>query len=395
MNWNRVALLVFLFEEIKTFCRCSDFLVPEIELKKMAFASCNMHDKPQPIWEKVAEEAPEIFVWLGDVVYGDHRVFPFVWHHSPLPAVKEKYQLQKQKPEYKNFLESGVRVFGVWDDHDYNYNDGDKDYPEKAAVKNFFLDFVDEPKNSVRWKRDGLYMSYLIGTGDKKVKLILLDVRSQFDRQNSNILGDNQWSWLEAELSNDEGAALIIVASGTQVLSDMRVIDSWSHNCPRDRERLLKMLIKTRKAVLLSGDVHFAEASCLNVTDERPLYELTSSGLTHNCMLSLLPEQTCSFFLNHVLGQSSRVSPQAYADRNFGSVTINWNAGKVVLAAHGINGQLFHLSFPLKEPANAGEFCPPPTQMISNGGHQNIYFAAGASIVVAVLVAVIVKWIRS
>ena len=41
-----------------------------------------------------------------------------------------------------------------------------------------FLDFVDEPLDSVRRLREGIYASYTYGSGDRVVKVVLLDVRS-------------------------------------------------------------------------------------------------------------------------------------------------------------------------------------------------------------------------
>ena len=51
------------------------------------------------------------------------------------------------------------------------------------------------------------------------VQLILLDVRSQLDRATADVLGAEQWQWLEAQLQ--AGAAgeadMMIVTSGMQV----------------------------------------------------------------------------------------------------------------------------------------------------------------------------------
>ena len=73
-----------------------------------------------------------------------------------------------------------------------------------------FLDFLDEPKDSPRRKRKGLYGSYLLGTGEMRVKVILIDPRSQLDRENKNVLGEEQWTWLEKELITDPTAVTIL-----------------------------------------------------------------------------------------------------------------------------------------------------------------------------------------
>ncbi|XP_065837510.1 uncharacterized protein [Oscarella lobularis] len=379
-----MRLFALILATLCTCSDCSDIILPEIELTKLAFGSCNMHDRPQPMWSRIREQKPEIFVWLGDAIYGDTRVFPFVWRPSPLPVLKEKYRLQKSQPEYKKFVEdANVLVLGVWDDHDYNLNDGGRDYEDKKEVQQMFLDFVDEDRESIRRRRDGLYASYLIGPKERRVKLLLLDVRSQLDRRNGDVLGDDQWSWLETELVDDEGAALVVVGSGMPVLSDMSTIDSWNRY-GESRQRLLRLLTKHPKTLLLSGDVHFAEASCLNATEGHPLYELTSSGLTHNCFISLLPESTCSFFLDYVLKQSRRISAKAYSDLNFGTVTIDWNKGKVRLSAHGVTDHLFRFSFPLfNKTANV---CPPTT---TAGKADADFYVLGATAVAAAVAGAI------
>jgi alkaline phosphatase D len=195
----------------------------------------------------------------------------------------------------QQFLESGVPIFGVWDDHDYNMNDGGQENLNRKEVQQIFLDFLDEEENSWRRQRDGLYASYLFGKDDRKVKLILLDVRSHLDRETGDVLGHQQWVWLESEIINDDGAALIVVGSGMQVITEMAVIDKVS-NFPWSYQRLLQILAQNPKVLILSGDVHFGEIGCHNISNHA-IYEVTSSGLTHKCLISLVPEFVCDLAL--------------------------------------------------------------------------------------------------
>ena len=66
-----------------------------------------------------------------------------------------------------------------------------------------FLDFLDEAEDSPRRTRKGLYGSYLLGEGDKKVKVILIDPRSQLNKAKQSVLGAEQWAWLDKELKSD------------------------------------------------------------------------------------------------------------------------------------------------------------------------------------------------
>src|SRR5688572_1078670 len=40
-------------------------------LSRIAFGSCADQKLPQPIWDAVVEEKPQLFVFLGDNVYAD------------------------------------------------------------------------------------------------------------------------------------------------------------------------------------------------------------------------------------------------------------------------------------------------------------------------------------
>ena len=39
--------------------------------RRIAFGSCCDQDKPQPIWDAIIETQPELFIFLGDNIYGD------------------------------------------------------------------------------------------------------------------------------------------------------------------------------------------------------------------------------------------------------------------------------------------------------------------------------------
>ena len=47
-------------------------------------------------------------------------------------------------------MDLGTKVVGVWDDHDYGINDGDKTFSQKHFTRTIFLDFIDEPEDSIR-----------------------------------------------------------------------------------------------------------------------------------------------------------------------------------------------------------------------------------------------------
>jgi hypothetical protein len=105
-------------------------------------------------------------------------------------------------------------------------------------------------------------------------------------------------------------------------------MDEWG-NFPLERQRLFDLIAKTKAngVVLLSGNVHFAEASEIKET-AYPLVELTSSGMTH--VTERYGKAANSF---RVAGP--------YIEHNFGLIEINWDAKpspKITLKALGEDG---------------------------------------------------------
>ncbi len=81
---------------------------------KLAFASCNNQDLPQPLWQDIAARRPDVFFWLGDIVYADTGIL-LKWR---LPATRAglvaAYEKQRQVPEYQRFVATGVPIRGIW-----------------------------------------------------------------------------------------------------------------------------------------------------------------------------------------------------------------------------------------------------------------------------------------
>jgi alkaline phosphatase D len=120
---------------------------------------------------------------------------------------------------YKDFRQLQYvckNVIGIWNEHDYGQNNGDKYYDFKDMMQDLYLDFVDEPRDSPRRKRAGIYESYILGE-EFKTKIILLDVRYHRDSYKDpgawDMLGKEQWEWLENEIMTSE-APFNLIFSG-------------------------------------------------------------------------------------------------------------------------------------------------------------------------------------
>ncbi|KAK4351738.1 hypothetical protein RND71_027256 [Anisodus tanguticus] len=331
-------------------------------VSRIAFGSCANQSAPQPIWDAIIGFDPQVFIWMGDNIYGDIRR-PFKlfgkertigpWKNVPrfYPSseheMKSRYQKAKTIPGYST-LTRRTKVIGTWDDHDYGLNDAGKEFKSKITNQRLLLDFLDEPLESTRRKQAGVYASYIFGPVGKHVKVILLDTRYYRDPLSSDgsILGDAQWTWLERELKGPPTAITIIVSS-IQVISNhsattgpLFYTESWGR-FPREKSRLFKLISDSKRegVFFISGDVHFGEIAKYNCAASYPLYDITSSGLTQAVEKAVSPPlHFIVRFLAWLTPAIMRVKDKnckyrscTYGQPNFGTIEINWDSDPVVL----------------------------------------------------------------
>lgn len=293
--------------------------------QKILFGSCAHQDKPMPILGQVAKEQGDVFIFLGDNIYGDTE---------DMNLMAAKYQQLANNPDFKT-LKQSTPLIAVWDDHDFGQNDAGAQYPMKEQSRKLMLDFWQEPKDSARYtQKDGIYTSYFYGDEANKVHIILPDLRfnrsplaqvSAQDYKNkrepnnmgpyspttdpkASMLGENQWQWLELELQKP--AKLKIIASSLQLLPEFTGWESWA-NYPNDRDRLLKLIkhYQVNGVMIISGDTHWGELSRFSKNLDYPLYEMTSSGITQEWK-AISPNQ-------HRVGAPT-------SELNYGQLEIDW-----------------------------------------------------------------------
>ncbi|KEO71699.1 alkaline phosphatase D family protein [Anditalea andensis] len=300
------------------------------QIELIAFGSCNKHDLPQPLWKPILKEKSDVWIWLGDNVYGDTH---------DMALLRSKYLAQKEHEDYKK-LRTSSKIIGVWDDHDYGINDGGIHYTQKDSSQQLMLDFLDEAKDSPRRKQKGVYASYTYGVGDNKVKVILLDTRYHRDTilmENKNyvpnlegsLLGEEQWAWLQKELKKND-ASVTLIAGGIQFIPTEHPYEKWD-NFPNERKRLLDLIStsKVKNPVLISGDRHIAEISLLkNEQFPNGLYEITSSGLTHTWRE--YREEYNPYRVGKMI-----------ASLHYGTVAFDWSENRMVFQIKGEQGQTF------------------------------------------------------
>jgi alkaline phosphatase D len=273
---------------------CSVFSVISQTEFKIAFGSCGHQEKPIPIFDEIAAQAPDVFIFLGDNIYGDTKNGKVLQRKYAQLAAKESYQnLKKASP-----------IIATWDDHDYGKNDSGKEFSRKKRFKKLFLDFFDEPKESIRRSQQGIYTSYSYEVNSKIIQIILLDTRTFRDKllkcNNANsidtsfkyeldylphydptksFLGEQQWNWLKTTL--EQKADYRIIGSSTQFGISYNGYEAWA-NFPHEQLKMLRLIEETKAngLVFISGDVHYAEISKISAHSPYPIYDITSSGLT-------------------------------------------------------------------------------------------------------------------
>lgn len=310
----------------------------ETPLSRIAFGSCAKQDQPQPIWDAVISGQPQLFVFLGDNIYGDTE---------DMALLKSKWDLLANQPGYQK-LKSVCPVTGIWDDHDYGQNDAGVEYPHKVESQKLFLDFLNIPASDPRRSHAGVYGSQVYGPPGQRVQLILLDTRyfrspllKQYEKgepgegrrgiyapnpdPSATILGETQWNWLREQLLIP--AEVRIIASSIQVISCENGWETWG-NFPRERDRLFQLIhdTKAQGVVLLSGDRHLAEISRFDSdVVGYPVFDVTSSSLNAP---SGNTTKAGTRFANEI--NRYRVG-LTYFDTNSGMIRIDWSQPDPVL----------------------------------------------------------------
>ena len=252
---------------------------------RIGFGSCFNQAKSAPIWDAIASESLDGFIFLGDNVYAS-RGF----------SEAQLAQAYRDANQVIPWDQLGF-VAATWDDHDFGQNDGGASFTGQAISQRLFWEFFAPHTKASPAGDRGVYHASIRQIGELQVQIIALDTRSFRGRlkptlvrntpgaeryvpnpdSSQSMLGAAQWEWLEATLSKP--ADLRIVMSSVQILADGHGWERWG-NLPHERDRLLKLLTerKPSQLILLSGDRHIGGAYESEAFGERFL-EFTSSGL--------------------------------------------------------------------------------------------------------------------
>jgi len=307
---------------------------------RIGVASCADQDKAQPIWDAALQQRCAFFVFAGDNVYASETPFDIV-------RLRKAYDDLAAKANFQRLRQTTPHL-AVWDDHDFGANDGGAEFVHKQASKDEFLRFWNLRADDPRRSRDGLYHAHVIEQGGRRVQIIGLDTRwfrsplKATDQRGApgkeryvpdpdptkTMLGEAQWRWLDAQLR--VRADVRVIVSSVQCVVDGHGFERWG-NLPAERERLYRLIRDTgaRGVVVVSGDRHiggiYREA---NATLPYPIYEMTSSGVTHPWAAA-------------TEAGPNRIGPLVTV-HHYGVIEVDFLARKLALALRGLDNRAVH-----------------------------------------------------
>lgn len=219
---------------------------------RLAFGSCfhrwGLGNMTQV--HRILARQPTAMLLLGDIAVQDRN--------DHLGLHRADYLLRDFFPAWQRLVAS-TPVYATWDDHDYFDNDlagvpvGFTE-ADRAGVRQVWRENWNSPAYGFNDAGGGVFLRARIGPAD----IIMVDNR--YFREPGSFLGDDQMSWLKAQLLDCKGP-FIILSCGTMwsdYVSNGK--DSWGRYDPDGREEIFS-LIETHKiggVLLISGDRHGA-----------------------------------------------------------------------------------------------------------------------------------------
>ena len=265
---------------------------PSVNIKpphvySIGFGSCLTQEKPMPIFNAIKSENYDLFLMLGDNVYGDTD-------SNDLIELRDAYEKQRENFDRLNL---NFPFEAIWDDHDYGKNDGGKEYIYKVEAEQIFLDFWNIPQDDIRRARPGLYFEKTQEIDGISIQMIFLDTRFFRDAllptdergapgkeryiphtdTSLTMLGEDQWAWLQEQLDKEVDHKIIVTS--IQFLAMGHGWEAWK-TLPHERQRLIDLVDQSSSEVLfISGDRHRGGLYQFSTQSGKVISEMTSSSL--------------------------------------------------------------------------------------------------------------------
>lgn len=304
-------------------------------ISKVLLGSCLDEEKgPSSALMSLAAEEADLFLMVGDNVYGDRDGRGYVNNDADLEELRESFTDLAAREDFQQ-VRQNLPMMVAWDDHDFGANDAGWNFPFRAYAERIHEVFWDlESQDVGQWP--GTYYARTFGPEGQRTQVIMLDTR--FFRSvltptddwgakgkerylpaatgsMQDMLGAAQWTWLENQLQ--QPADIRLIASSVQVMPTVHGWEAWS-TMPDERQRLFDLIARTDATgvVFLSGDRHTAFIYEEDGVLPYAAHELTSSSL--NVSFATESEE-----------MDVRQVGTGFPPENYGAVEIDW-AGQLV-----------------------------------------------------------------
>lgn len=163
-------------------------------------------------------------------------------------------------PPAQAALYRSAPVAYVWDDHDYEPNDGDRTSEGRSTAQRVYRQLV--PRYGLPAGRVGpIYQAFTIG----RVRFVLTDLRSERspsdvpDGRRKTMLGAAQKAWFKRELvgARKRGLLIVWVSTVPWIGPPSAGSDTWAGYASERRE-LADLIARQGPVLMLAGDAHMA-----------------------------------------------------------------------------------------------------------------------------------------
>ncbi len=232
----------------------------------------NKYGTGPEIFETMASEDADAFLWLGDN-----------WYYREVDYFSE-YGLyyrphhDRAIPQLQNLL-SKFPHYAQWDDHDYGPNNSNSSYIYKDLAREVFKTYWLNP--TYGQNDEAIYTMFSISDVD----FFILDTRwyraaDHMHDDDKPFLGRKQMTWLQNALMASN-ATFKIICTGSQVLNENSRFEKYQ-NFRAEYEEFMNFIQRESISgiLFLSGDRHHSSVVRRILPDFYTLYDITVSPFT-------------------------------------------------------------------------------------------------------------------
>ncbi|MCB9060833.1 MAG: alkaline phosphatase family protein [Halobacteriovoraceae bacterium] len=227
------------------------------------------------IWGQVFKHDLDMYLLIGDNVYGDYVDGKWIENGASPQQLWQRFVDGRLNFRLYKKREL-VPVYGIWDDHDYGKNNGDKNFKYARENANIFKVFF--PNGQLSNEHKGFGVGYSLNFVN--ANFYFLDNRTFRDSANDvrgTHFGVSQVQWLKQELDQSEKLSFLI--SGDQFFGNFHPFESYERLHPNSFMTFLEIL-RDKPVLFLSGDRHLSEIQNIDKSYiGRQTFEITSSGI--------------------------------------------------------------------------------------------------------------------